>query len=72
MLTCVGLVTFFAYAPVLVSTSNAFTILQDVHDTTLAARAHTQDALGANTQEFDVALDDHLLKILGQEGVPQA
>nr|GMC84912.1 TMV resistance protein N-like [Ipomoea batatas] len=62
-------------APIPVSTCNAFTILQDVHDTTLAETTHTQgevhdtEAQEANTKDFDADLDDHLVKVLGQEGV---
>nr|GMD90044.1 hypothetical protein Iba_chr14dCG5850 [Ipomoea batatas]GMD92414.1 hypothetical protein Iba_chr14eCG8890 [Ipomoea batatas] len=70
-------------AHVPISTCNAFTLLQDVnetaqaegahtqevvHDTTLANQAHTQEA---TTKDFDAELDDHLAKVLDQEGVPQ-
>nr|GMC90998.1 TMV resistance protein N-like [Ipomoea batatas] len=62
-------------APIPISTCNAFTILQDVHDITLAETTHTQEevhdteAQEANTKDFDADLDDHLVKVLGQEGV---
>nr|GMC97612.1 hypothetical protein Iba_chr05dCG8700 [Ipomoea batatas] len=70
-------------APIPISTCNTFTLLQDVnetvlaegaqtqevvHDTTLANQAHTQEA---TTKDFDAELDDHLAKVLDQEGVPQ-
>nr|GLL25139.1 hypothetical protein Itr_chr04CG16490 [Ipomoea trifida] len=71
-------------APIPISTCNTFTLLQDVnetvlaegahtqevvHDTTLANQAHTQEA---TTKDFDADLDDHLAKVLDQEGVPQS
>nr|GMD77066.1 uncharacterized protein LOC109150827 [Ipomoea batatas] len=71
-------------APIPISTCNTFTLLQDVnetvlaegahiqedvHDTTLATQAHTQEAA---TKDFDAELDDHLAKVLDQEGVPQS
>nr|GMD12075.1 uncharacterized protein LOC109150827 [Ipomoea batatas] len=70
-------------AHVPISTCNAFTLLQDVnetaqaegthtqevaHDTTLANQAHTHEA---TTKDFDAELDDHLAKVLDQEGIPQ-
>nr|GMD86610.1 hypothetical protein Iba_chr14bCG7720 [Ipomoea batatas] len=70
-------------APIPISTCNTFTLLQDVNETVLAERAHTQEdvhdttlATQAHTQEattkdFDAELDDHLTKVLDQEGVPQ-
>nr|GMC88882.1 uncharacterized protein LOC109178453 [Ipomoea batatas] len=58
------------------SAQNLFTLGGgDVHDTTLAEMTHTQEevhdteAQEANTKDFDAYLDDHLVKVLGQEGV---
>nr|GMD92674.1 uncharacterized protein LOC109150827 [Ipomoea batatas] len=78
-----GLSHSLPVAPIPISTCNTFTLLQDVneavlaegahtqedvHDTTLATQAHTQEA---TTKDFDAELDDHLTKVLDQEGVPQ-
>nr|GMD63088.1 hypothetical protein Iba_chr12bCG11560 [Ipomoea batatas] len=71
-------------APIPISTCNTFTLLQDVNETVLAEGAHTQedvhDTILANpahtqeaaTKDFDAELDDHLAKVLDQEGVPQS
>nr|GLL25652.1 uncharacterized protein LOC109178453 [Ipomoea trifida] len=54
-------------APIPISTCNAFTILAETTHT--QEEVHDTEAQEANTKDFDADLDDHLVKVLGQEGV---